>query len=121
MSVNPHNASASRTSLWGARLLAVFGPLLVLAGFAATVLTFRDAEERQADENAGMVLNGRVAESGARTAMDSILKATDPQVVLLGPSYANTDLRREVIAKHLNVPVHDVALLSVPNLSLIHI
>lgn len=88
---------------------------MVLGLFSWGVMTYRDAEEQQADENAGLVLNGRVTDVGARAGMDAILQATDPQVVLLGPSYANTDLRREVIAKHLNVPVHDMALLSVPN------
>lgn len=97
-----------------AACLAVAGPALVLALAATWVMQVRDDEDRQADENAGLVFNGQVRAGGAVAAMDAVM-ARDPEVVIIGPSYANTDLRRDLIAKNLGIPVQKVALLSIPN------
>ena len=95
-------------------MLAVLGPLALLGLAAAWMFQVRDDEDRQADENAGLVFNGQVRAGGAVAAMDAVM-AREPEVVIIGPSYANTDLRRDLIAKHLGIPVQKVALLSIPN------
>lgn len=102
----------------GARLLAavcaVLGPVLVFLVFGWWLTRVRDVSEMQAAENAGLVFNGQVRAGGAVAAMNGVL-ARQPDVVLIGPSYANTDLRRDLIAKHLGVAPGKVALLSIPN------
>lgn len=98
-----------------AGLASFLGPLSLVGVFVVGLSEFRDSEMRTADENAGLVFNGRVNDRGAVAAMDDAMEFLDPQVVLVGPSYANTDVRREVIARHLKVPADDVAMLSVPN------
>ncbi|NCG19163.1 MAG: hypothetical protein GWP91_09135 [Rhodobacterales bacterium] len=105
----------SSTSRTLAILAAFLGPLALIGVFVYGLNEFRDSETRTADENAGLVFNGRVNDHGAVAAMDAAMEFLDPQVVLVGPSYANTDVRREIIARHLKIPVDDVAMLSVPN------
>jgi len=87
--------------------------VVVAAGWV--LYNFNDADERQAIENAGAVVNARVAKGDAAQAMDWILAQHDPQVVLIGPSYANTDVRPDIIAARLKIPRNDIALLSIPN------
>ena len=99
-----------------ARLLAVVSPLILLTAAGWVVYHFDDAEERQAIENAGRVVNARVASGGdAAEAVDWLLARHDPEVVLIGPSYANTDVRPDIIAARLKIPRNDIALVSIPN------
>lgn len=100
---------------WGSWLAAVLGPLLVLTATAWLLSTFRDADERQAEENAGRIVNANVVEGGAVAAMDRLLATRTPDVVVLGPSYANTNTLPELLARRLGVRPNDIALLSVPN------
>jgi hypothetical protein len=76
---------------------------------------YKDEDERMADENAGFVFNGSVNYGGATAAMNRVLRNTEPEAILLGPSYANTDVKSEIIADHLGLRTSDVAMLSVPN------
>ncbi len=112
------NAAMSRwTSASGvvAVMLAIIAPLALVAAAGWVVLNFNDAEERQAIENAGAVVNGNVANRGdAANAMDWLLQQQQPEVILLGPSYANTDVRPDIIAARLKIPRNDIALLSIP-------
>ncbi len=94
---------------------ALFGPMLVLGLFWLLLLRFRDADERQAEDNAGMVVNANVVNKGAVAAIDHILATKKPEVIVLGPSYANTDTNTELLAKRIGVRRDDIALLSVPN------
>jgi len=97
-------------------LLAAVAPVVVFAGAGWIVYHYDDAEERQAIENAGRVVNARVASGGdAAAAVDWLLARHDPEVVLLGPSYANTDVRPDIIAARLKIPRNDIALVSIPN------
>lgn len=99
-----------------AAVLAVVGPLLVFAAAALALTTYADADERQARENAGRVLNARVAEhADAATVMDRMLRQSQPQVLLIGPSYANTDVDPRLLAQRLRLPRDEVLMLSVPN------
>ena len=99
-----------------ARLLTVVSPLILLTAAGWVVYHFDDAEERQAIENAGRVVNARVASGGdAAEAVDWLLARHDPEVVLIGPSYANTDVRPDIIAARLKIPRNDIALVSIPN------
>jgi hypothetical protein len=112
------NAAMSRwTSGSGllAALCAGVGPFLVVSAAAWVLYNYNDAEERQAIENAGRVVNARVARGDAVSAMDWVLAQHDPQVVLMGPSYANTDVRPDLIAARLKIPRNDIAMLSIPN------
>lgn len=92
----------------------MLGPLAVLGLALGWLAQVRDSEDVQAEENAGLVFNGQVRAGGAVAAMDAVM-AREPEVVLIGPSYANTDLRRDKIAAHLGIPTSKVALLSIPN------
>jgi hypothetical protein len=99
-----------------AALLAVVLPVVLVAGVGWGVFTYNDAEERQAIENAGRVVNARVANGGdAAAAVDWLLSKHDPKVILIGPSYANTDVRPDIIAARLKIPRNDIALVSIPN------
>ncbi|MEQ1508681.1 MAG: hypothetical protein ABMB14_41020, partial [Myxococcota bacterium] len=100
---------------WWSGLLAIVGPLVVLLGAYRGLSAWNDEEDATAARNAGRVYNGKVLDVGAAAAMDRVLAARDPQVVVLGPSYANTDVRPELLAARLGVSKDDFALLSVPN------
>ncbi len=103
----------------GARLvaaaLAVLGPAAVLAGSLALLDGFRDADEAAATRNAGRVVNARVLEVDSAEAMDRMLAQRPPEVVVVGPSYANTDVKADLLAARLGLSRDDIALLSVPN------
>jgi hypothetical protein len=96
-------------------LFAVLGPLAVVGGTWAGVSSFLDADDQQALANAGKVVNGSVVESGSVAAIDRLLASREPEVLLLGPSYANTDARPDLLSRRLLIPRDDLALLSVPN------
>lgn len=94
---------------------AALGPAVVLGLAAAGVWNYQDPDAERAERNAGRVVNSRVADAGAAAAMDHLLAERTPEVVVLGPSYANTDLDPALLAQHLGVPEDEVVLLSVPN------
>jgi hypothetical protein len=98
-----------------ASLLAVAGPLLVLGGSYEVVNGWADAEEANANRNAGRILNSRVIDRGVVAAMELLLEQRQPEVLIIGPSYANTDVRPDLLATRLQVPRDKVLLLSVPN------
>ncbi len=94
---------------------AVLGPAVVLGAAATFLLRFQDEEDKQAAENAGKVVNSRVLDVGAAAAMDAILAEKTPEVLVLGPSYANTDIKPDLLAAQLGVSRDEIVLLSVPN------
>lgn len=96
-------------------VLSVLGPALVFGGAYAGLRSWSDADDVQAERNAGRVVNGRVIGTDTAAAMDRLLAARTPRVVILGPSYANTDIRTDLLAARLGVPRDEIALLSVPN------
>ncbi len=96
-------------------LAAVLGPLVVLGAALTGLLRFQDVEDRQAAENAGKILNSRVLDVGAANAMDALLAEKTPEVLVLGPSYANTDIKPDQLAMQLGVSRDEILLLSVPN------
>ncbi len=98
-----------------AGLLAVLGPLLVLGGSYRVVDQWEDAEDANATRNAGRILNSRVIDRGVVAAMELLLEQRQPEVLIIGPSYANTDVRPDLLATRLQVPRDKVLLLSVPN------
>lgn len=98
-----------------AAVLAVLGPVVVLAGALQVLWSYTDAEDRQAMENAGRIVNARVLQDSAPRAMERALRQQEPQVLLVGPSYANTDVNPALLADRLGLPRDDVLMLSVPN------
>ncbi|MEZ4235393.1 MAG: hypothetical protein R3F59_04380 [Myxococcota bacterium] len=97
------------------RIAAVVGPLLVLLGAYRGLMGYHDLEEATAAMNAGRVFNAKVLDGGAASAMDQLLAERAPEVVVLGPSYANTDVDPVRLANQLGLPRESVVLLSVPN------
>lgn len=99
-----------------AAVLAWVGPLVVLSSTVVLLWGWTDAEERQALANAGKVLNARVANEGdVVAAMERLLRQHEPEVLLLGPSYANTDVDPDLLATRLGLARSKVVLFSVPN------
>lgn len=98
-----------------AGLLSLLGPLLVLGTSYDTIMGWRDLEEWTADRNAGRIFNARVIDGGAPVAMERLLALRDPDVIVLGPSYANTDVRVDLLAARLGVSKDKIAMMSVPN------
>ncbi len=96
-------------------VLSVLAPAFVLAAFVIGLWTYRDSEERTADLNAGWIFNATVTRDGAVAAINRLLEAKRPRVIVLGPSYANTDISPELLAERMGLERGDVALLSVPN------
>ncbi|HHO54691.1 MAG TPA: hypothetical protein ENK18_28415 [Deltaproteobacteria bacterium] len=91
------------------------GPAVVFWLGYLSLMAFRDADEAMAERNAGRVVNARVVEGSAVEAMDRLLAARPPEVLILGPSYANTNVRPAQLAAALGLPPEEVSLLSVPN------
>ncbi|MBX2801072.1 MAG: hypothetical protein KTR31_25555 [Myxococcales bacterium] len=98
-----------------AALSALLGPALVLGAAAWALMGFRDADDAMADRNAGRILNAQVIDGDAAAAMDRILEARDPEILVLGPSYANTNVRPGLLAATVGADPSRIALLSVPN------
>jgi hypothetical protein len=98
-----------------AALLSILGPAVVFGGFYQTLISWEDADDANATRNAGRILNSRVIDQGVVTAMEAMLERRQPEVLIIGPSYANTDVKPELIAARLGVPRDKVLLLSVPN------
>jgi len=98
-----------------ALLLALAGPAVVFGGFYQLLMSWEDADDANATRNAGRILNSRVIDQGVVAAMEALLERRQPEVLILGPSYANTDVKPELIAARLGIPRDKVLLLSVPN------
>ncbi|MCB9698736.1 MAG: hypothetical protein H6738_18285 [Alphaproteobacteria bacterium] len=98
-----------------AHVLALLGPLAVLGGSWALLDSLHDADEAQQARNAGHVVNARVLELDTAQAMDRLLATRRPKVVVLGPSYANTDVKTDLLAARLGISRDEIVLLSVPN------
>lgn len=96
-------------------LLTVFGPLVLWAAVYASVMAYRDDDARTAEANAGRIVNARVVDGDVTQVIDRMLATRDPRIVVLGPSYANTDVRPGLLARQLGLDPQDVALVSVPN------
>ncbi|MEQ1565412.1 MAG: hypothetical protein ABMA64_07220 [Myxococcota bacterium] len=95
--------------------LALVVPFVVAALAYQGLMSWRDSEDANAERNAGRVFNSKVIDVGAAEAMNRLLAQRDPTVVVLGPSYANTDVRPDLLAAKLGISKDDIALLSVPN------
>lgn len=100
---------------WLVALLSVLGPVAVFACAGAVLLEWSDADDQVAERNAGRVVNGRVLDTDSARAMDRLMAARRPRILVLGPSYANTDIRTDLLAAKLGVSKDDFGLLSVPN------
>ena len=98
-----------------AAILALVGPALVFGGFYQLLMSWEDADDANATRNAGRILNSRVIDQGVVAAMEAMLERRQPEVLIIGPSYANTDVKPELIAMRLGIPRDKVLLLSVPN------
>jgi hypothetical protein len=96
-------------------IAAVAGPLLVWALAWVGIWSYQDDESRQALENAGRVVNGTVFPRGVVGQIGRMLERHQPEVLLLGPSYANTDVQPDLLAKRLGIDPEKVVLLSIPN------
>lgn len=97
------------------RALAVAGPLAVWLLAYEGLMAWRDEADENAARNAGRIFNAQVIDGGAAVAMDKLLARRDPQVIVLGPSYANTDVKPELLAARLGISKDEIALMSVPN------
>ncbi|MEM6927345.1 MAG: hypothetical protein AAF602_10465, partial [Myxococcota bacterium] len=97
------------------RILAFVGPIALWVVVYAIVMGFRDEEQVIADENAGRVFNARVVRGNVVDAIDEMLATRRPRVVVIGPSYANTNVRPVQLAEHLGLEAADIALISIPN------
>jgi len=97
--------------------LAVIAPLTIVAAVGVALDAYRSHAESVSTRNAGRVLNAQVSRDGDDAAgrIDRMLAARDPAVLVIGPSYANTNVDEARLADRLGVPVDDVMLLSVPN------
>jgi len=98
-----------------AALLALAGPALVFGSSYQLLMSWEDADDVNASRNAGRILNSRVIDQGVVVAMEAMLERRQPEVLIIGPSYANTDVRPDLIAARLGIPRDKVLLLSVPN------
>ncbi len=98
-----------------AALLAVAGPALVFGSSYQLLMSWEDVDDANAARNAGRILNSRVIDQGVVVAMEAMLERRQPEVLIIGPSYANTDVRPDLIAARLGIPRDKVLLLSVPN------
>jgi hypothetical protein len=89
------------------RLAAVVAPVLVLL-LAAAALWLSPAEDRG-------VVNGKPRQGGAVGYIDHELATRMPEVLVLGSSYAWTNLDQRVLAEALGLLPREVLVLSVPN------
>src|SRR5689334_19640905 len=95
---------------WLAPLLSVLGPVAVFACAGTALLEWSDADDQMAERNAGRVVNGRVLDTDSARAMDRLMAARRPRILVLGPSYANTDIRTDLLAAKLGVSKDDFGL-----------
>ncbi len=97
-------------------ILAVTLPWFVLYGAFVGLERLARADQSVADANAGKVLNGSVTRrTDARVRMERMLRESDPRVVVLGNSLANTDLSAAILEAAFDLSTGDVLKLSLPN------
>ncbi len=99
----------------GSRATGIASALVTLTAALIGVATFRDAEGRLAMENAGRVINHKVAEDSAAREIGRRLRRQEPEVLIVGPSYANTDADSDVLAAQLGIPPLKVMIVAIPN------
>ena len=100
------------------RVLAVLLPLVVGSAMLFGVARFEpfiDTEEARELKNAGKVLNGRRLQQSVADSIESGLEKYEPDVLILGNSYANTNIDPKRLAKALGVPHNKLRTYSVPN------
>ncbi|MEQ1502139.1 MAG: hypothetical protein ABMB14_07900 [Myxococcota bacterium] len=79
-------------------LIAVVAPVAVLGAGIAALLVLADPKTAKNMTNAGNVVNGVVYAIPAVEAIEGIVDDTPPDVVVLGNSYANTNVRIDDLA-----------------------
>ncbi len=105
-----------------AALLTLLAPIVVGGGGLAALHQYDRFVERESTtgekrelKNAGRVMNGRSLKRGVVDAMETTLERTQPEVLILGNSTANTNIVPAVIARELGIKPKKVVTLSVPN------
>ena len=97
------------------RLLAMVLPIAVLAPGLAVILAVEPEVADLELERAGQVVNGAVVGPDAAVAIDMMLAAAQPRVLVLGNSLANTNIDPDALARQLDLAPRDVAVVTVPN------
>lgn len=103
-----------------AAVLAGLLPVLVAAGALGFMEQVRTADDRTQEANVGVVLNGKRLHEPLLAAIDQLLDRTDPEIVVLGNSIANTDFVTREFARALDVPERRIAKVSIPNTMAAH-
>lgn len=100
-------------------LLALLPPLLMLGVTYVALSSYEEGpsslREYREKTNAGTVVNGKKHLHGAVAEMEIQMAQHDPKVLILGNSFANTNVNNAQIAFALGVRQTDVLTLSVPN------
>lgn len=99
-------------------LLSVVPPVVAGWLFVAGLQSWHPPasfEDQRQMGNAGRVLNGRITPLGVVAEMESLMAMHRPAVLVLGNSYANTNIVPEKLANGLQVPKSKVLTMSVPN------
>lgn len=96
-------------------ILAVALPILVAVGTVTGLEAFRDREDQREMRNAGKIINGVVRKGGTVQWIESKLRETQPDIVILGNSLSNTDINPGLLARRLGIPSRKVQRFSIPN------
>src|SRR5262245_11279624 len=96
-------------------VLSILGPLLVVAGSVRACTTFENRAGVNEARNAGRILNGKVADRNTAEVIERVLEQRSPELLVLGPSYANTNVDPNLLSERLGIPADRIVLLSVPN------
>lgn len=99
------------------RLLAVLAPLVILGAVAAAMVSLTDEKTAKNIANAGLVLNGEVSDQSVVAVMEASLDEVRPELLILGNSYANTNLDIDAIEAATGLPTLK---LTVPNTTATH-
>lgn len=100
--------------------LAVFAPLLVFAAGLSLLEQVRTADDLVQESNVGVVLNGRHVRPPLVQAVDALLARSEPEVVVLGNSIANTDFVTSAFAEETGIAPGRIAKVSIPNTMAAH-
>ena len=95
--------------------LSFLGPLLVVAGSLRACSTFENRAAANEARNAGRILNGKVADATTAEVIERVLEQRPPELLVLGPSYANTNVSPDILSERLGIPTDRIVMLSVPN------
>ncbi|MEZ4318247.1 MAG: hypothetical protein R3F61_12125 [Myxococcota bacterium] len=104
----------SRAELWLSRALAVVLPAIVLAVGADALTSGQSRDARRQLENAGQLLNGKTLRVPVSEAIQKQM-AKGPNLVLLGNSFANTNVDIGLLGSLLGTGRGSAARLSIPN------